>query len=111
MEPRPEQSTTQNKKLEFWEKYIAASCYMFDFGYILYSFKKQKSEFVEYHNQQAGRLIKFLLLPAALLIFFIGNIFSSQIPHYAGLVLVGLYFITMGIGIRNSIKSVKKKIL
>ena len=98
------------EKIETWEKYIAASTYMLDIGYLVYSlfFKHKKSKFVEYHNIHSRRLIKYTLFPAALFIFVLKNIFLGDILHYIGLIFVVSYFILIILGVKNSLKGVKK---
>jgi hypothetical protein len=94
------------------ERWIGALIYLFELGYLFGWNMKSNSTFLQFHFEEASKLIMKLVLPAVLLIFLALMLKQYTKPlMIAALIVLGIYLIISTIAAYNAWKGNTKKML
>lgn len=95
------------------ERYVAASGYLFELGYIMAWLMQTESDFTKFHLEQENKIIKAVLLPG-LSVFFLGILWQSTASKfliYLGGFTAVVSLVLSVIGAWHALKGKQKKLI
>lgn len=95
------------------ERYVAASGYLFELGYIISWLTQTDSEFTKFHFEQENKIIKMVIIPG-IIVLFLGILWesvASKFLIYAGAIIVLVSLVLSIKGAWHALKGEKRKVL
>lgn len=103
----------ESQKTTKQERYVAASGYLFELGYMLSMLTQTDSEFTRFHFEQENRIIKMVIVPG-LFVFLAGilweNVASKFLIYMGAFILLGSFILSIK-GAVHALKGETKKVL
>jgi len=95
------------------ERYVAASGYLFELGYMISWLTQIDSEFTKFHFEQENKIIKMVIIPG-IAILFAGMLWESAVSKfliYVGALIILVSFVLSIKGARHALNGEKKKVV
>ena len=100
-------------KIMSHERYIAASAYLFELGYMATWLIQTESNFTKFHFDQESKIIKRILLPGLAVLFagiLLENAVSKYLIYLGGLIVIASFLFSI-VGAWHALKGREKKIV